>query len=41
MKGSRKGLEWAASEGVLSRGQAEGLWRVLEERDLERTKIGQ
>ncbi len=39
MKVSRKDLDWAVSEGVISRGQAEGLWRVLEERDSERPRF--
>jgi hypothetical protein len=30
MKVSRKDLEWAASEGVISGGQAEDLWRAFE-----------
>ena|SRR5215211_2532260 len=36
MKVSRRDLEWVVSEGVISRGQAEALWRALEGRDPER-----
>ena len=39
MKVSEKDLEWAVSEGVISRGQAEDLWRVLEGRGAERPRF--
>jgi hypothetical protein len=39
MKVSRRDLEWAASEGVISGGQAEDLWRALEERDSGRPRF--
>lgn len=39
MRVSRKDLEWAASEGVISGGQAEDLWRVLGERDADRPRF--
>jgi|SRR5215216_1121735 len=38
MKLSRRDLEWVVSEGVISRGQAEALWRALEGRDPERPR---
>jgi hypothetical protein len=39
MKVSRRDLEWAASEGVISGGQAEDLWRALEGRDSGRPRF--
>src|SRR5918997_6220290 len=39
MKVSRRDLEWAASEGVISGGQAEDLWRALEGREAGRPRF--
>src|SRR5918998_4259618 len=39
MKVSRRDLEWAASEGVISGGQAEELWRALEGREAGRPRF--
>ena len=39
MKVSRRDLEWAASEGVISGGQAEELWRTLEGREAGRPRF--
>jgi hypothetical protein len=39
MRISRRDLDWAASEGVISRGQVEDLWRSLEGRDSDRPRF--
>ncbi len=39
MRVTRRDLEWAASRGVISRGQAEDLWRVLVGSDSERPRF--
>jgi uncharacterized membrane protein len=39
MKVSRRDLEWAVLEGVISRGQAEDLWRALEGSASERPRF--
>src|SRR5215217_1232015 len=39
MKVSRSHLEWAVVKGVISRGQAEDLWRAFEGRDLGRPRF--
>src|SRR5918999_6471432 len=39
MKVSRRDLEWAASEGAISGGQAEELWRALEGREAGRPRL--
>src|ERR687890_1762964 len=36
MRVMRKDFSWAVSEGVISEGQAEDLWRVLERRNTNR-----
>jgi len=39
MRVGKKDLRWAASEGVISAGQAEDLWRALEERNANRPRF--
>jgi hypothetical protein len=39
MRVSRKDFGWAVSEGVISEGQAEELWRALEGRNADRPRF--
>jgi hypothetical protein len=39
MKVSRKDFSWLVSEGVISEGQAEDLWRALERRNADRPRF--
>src|SRR5215217_5773385 len=39
MRVMRKDFSWAVSKGVISEGQAEDLWRVLERRDTDRPRF--
>jgi hypothetical protein len=39
MRVSRKDIRWVVSEGVISEGQAEDLWRALERRSLDRPRF--
>ena len=39
MRVRRKDFSWAVSRGVISEGQAEDLWRVLERRDTDRPRF--
>jgi hypothetical protein len=39
MRVKRKDFSWAVSRGVISEGQAEDLWRVLERRNTNRPRF--
>jgi uncharacterized membrane protein len=39
MRVMRKDFSWAVSEGVISEGQAEELWRVLKRRNADRPRF--